>query len=272
MVGTRRVILSVLDALNSQKHVARHFGARVIGLIIIPAIVYLFWFWVHFRVLTYSGTGDEFMSPAFQETLKGSPLTVDAEEIRYYDVLSIRHRMTKVYLHSHPDKYPMQYDDGRISSQGQQVTGYPFNDTNNHWIVEPTKDIPESGRGRVVRHDDVVRLLHVNTQSYLMTHDVACPLMATNEEFTTWPKDDLSRENDTTFRIDIDDAHAGQQWMSKSGHFKLLHMATKVAMWTHATPVLPEWGFKQQEINGNKNLNEPTNIWYVDEIVKDEST
>lgn len=63
----------------SKKHVTRHFLARAFALILVPAIVYMFWFWVHFKVLAYSGTGDDFMSPAFQETLIGSPLTVDAE-------------------------------------------------------------------------------------------------------------------------------------------------------------------------------------------------
>ena len=191
-------------------------------------------------------------------------------EIRYFDTITLRHRQTKVFLHSHIEKYPLQYDDGRISSAGQQVTGYPFNDTNNHWIVEPTKEIPEHGRGRIVRQNDVIRLLHLNTQSYLLTHDVACPLMATNEEFTTWPKNDSSRENETTFRLEIEEAHEGQQWMTKSGHFKLLHVFTKVAMWTRATPVLPEWGFKQQEINGHKNLYDPTNYWFADEVIKNE--
>lgn len=65
--------------LLPQKHVAKHFFARAFALILVPAAVYMFWFWVHFKVLAYSGTGDDFMSPAFQETLIGSPLTVDAE-------------------------------------------------------------------------------------------------------------------------------------------------------------------------------------------------
>ena len=39
-------------------------------------------------------------------------------EIRYFDSLTIRHKDSKQYLHSHEDKYPLRYDDGRISSQG----------------------------------------------------------------------------------------------------------------------------------------------------------
>lgn len=45
----------------------------------IPAIVYLFWFWVHFAILTKSGTGDDFMTSAFQLTLMDSPLNIDSQ-------------------------------------------------------------------------------------------------------------------------------------------------------------------------------------------------
>ena len=42
-------------------------------------------------------------------------------EIRYYDTVAIRHKDTKVFLHSHPEKYPLRYEDDRISSQGMGV-------------------------------------------------------------------------------------------------------------------------------------------------------
>ncbi|KAM0787551.1 hypothetical protein ACM66B_003621 [Microbotryomycetes sp. NB124-2] len=251
------------------EHVARHFVARAFGLIVVPAVVYLFWFWVHFKVLNRSGTGDDFMSAAFQQTLLDSPMTLAAEEIRYYDTITLKHKTTKAYLHSHPDKYPLKYDDGRISSAGQQVTGYPFNDTNNHWIVEPTKEIPESGRGRVVRHHDVIKLRHVLTNTTLLTHDVACPTMPTNTEFTTWDGQDATREPDTHFELVIDDAHDGQQWMTKSSHFQLVHVSTRVAMWSHTDPPLPDWAFKQQEVNGNKNLKDKTTFWIAEDVILD---
>jgi len=197
-------------------------------------------------------------------------------EIRYFDTLTIQHRGTKAFLHSHPDRYPLKYDDGRISSQGQQVTAYPFNDTNNHWVVEPTRELPDTGRGRIVRHNDVVTLRHVVTNTTLLTHDVACPTLATNTEFTTWDgqcaTDDecATKRADTHFRINVDGAHEGQQWMTKSGHFQLVHVPTRVAMWTHTDPVLPDWAYKQQEVNGNKNLRDKSTYWVVDEIVQDE--
>lgn len=42
----------------------------------------------------------------------------DGSEIRYYDTVTLRHKETKVFLHSHSERYPLKYEDGRISSQG----------------------------------------------------------------------------------------------------------------------------------------------------------
>lgn len=154
---------------------------------------------------------------------------------------------------------------------GQQVTGYAHADANNEWEIIPTHEIPDKGRGRVVRHKDIIQLLHKNTNSYLLTHDVASPLMPTNQEFTTWPKgDDMSRYNDTLFQLEVMDAHDGEPVSSKSGHFKLVHVPTRVALWTY-TSRLPDWAFNQQEVNGNKNLLDKSNIWFVDDIVADGS-
>jgi len=110
----------------------------------------------------------------------------------------------------------------------------------------------------------------MNTQTHLLTHDVASPLMPTNQEFTTHPMNDHSRHNDTLFQLNIIDASEGEAWKSKSGHFRLVHVPTRVSMWTHSEQ-LPEWAFKQQEINGNKNPTERTATWFVDNIIADEA-
>jgi dolichyl-phosphate-mannose-protein mannosyltransferase len=148
----------------------KHFAARAFGLIIMPFFLYLFWFQVHFSILTRSGPGDDFMTPEFQETLSDNVMTLQSVGIDYFDSITIRHKDTKVYLHSHPDKYPLRYDDGRISSQGQQVTGYPHNDTNNHWQILPHKQLPDT-TGQRVKTGDVVRLRHLVTDTVLLSHD-----------------------------------------------------------------------------------------------------
>ncbi|KAF2085574.1 glycosyltransferase family 39 protein [Saccharata proteae CBS 121410] len=204
----------------------KHFAARLTGLIIVPFLLYLFWFQVHFSILSRSGPGDDFMSPEFQETLSDNIMTLQSVGIDFGDALTIRHKETKVFLHSHPDKYPLRYDDGRISSQGQQVTGYPHEDANNQWQILPAGTMPE-GKTRRVKNGD--------------------------------------RYNDTLFEIRIENGKVGQDFKSMGSHFKLIHHPTKVAMWTHTTP-LPDWAYKQAEINGNKNVQQSSNIWYVEDI------
>ncbi|KAI7625810.1 protein O-mannosyl-transferase 1 [Hortaea werneckii] len=268
------VVIDLWDLLDikrkqplSMPDFGMHLGARMVGFIVVPFLMYLFWFQVHFAILSRSGPGDDFMTPEFQETLSDNLMTQQAVNIDYFDSLSMRHKETKVFLHSHVDRYPLRYDDGRISSQGQQVTGYPHNDTNNIWQIVPSK--PLEGRGHRVKNGDVVRFRHLVTDSWLLTHDVASPSMPTNQEFTTVPGDDANglRYNETLFEIRIENGKAGQDFKTKASHFKLVHFPTKVALWTHPTiPPLPDWGYKQAEINGNKNIMQSSNLWYVEDI------
>ncbi|ROW18015.1 hypothetical protein VPNG_00377 [Cytospora leucostoma] len=243
----------------------KHFAARAFGLIVMPFIFYLFWFQVHFAVLTRSGPGDDFMTPEFQETLSDNVMLSNAVTINYYDTITLRHKETKAYLHSHDERYPLRYDDGRVSSQGQQVTGYPYNDTNNYWQIIPLEDDQKSGHP--VKNHDLIRLRHIVTDTILLSHDVASPYYPTNQEFTTAPLADAygDRFQDTLFEIRIEGGKKNQEFKSISSHFKLIHNPSKVAMWTHTTP-LPDWGHKQQEINGNKQLAPSSNVWLIEDI------
>jgi dolichyl-phosphate-mannose-protein mannosyltransferase len=190
-------------------------------------------------------------------------MTSQSVGIEYGDFITMKHKETRVYLHSHVDKYPLRYDDGRISSQGQQVTGYPHNDTNNHWQVLP----PTDDKKGPVKNGDIVRLRHLITDHILLTHDVASPYFPTNQEFTAVPVEvaNTERFNDTLFEIKIENGKPNQDFKTMSSHFKLVHVPTKVSMWTHTSP-LPDWAYKQAEINGNKNAAQSSNVWYVEEI------
>lgn len=252
---------------NSLKIVAKHFVARAFGFIIFPFMIFLFWFWVHFEILSNSGPGDSFMSPEFQETLGDNPLTKDAKPINFYDTVTLKHKDTAAFLHSHTARYPLKYDDGRISSQGQQVTSYTHPDINNQWQILPAVDFPEGSREGVPLYGgQQIRLRHVVTDTYLMSHDVASPLYTTNQEFTTVTADQAvgPKYNFTLFELRVK-AKQRQRMKTKLGYFTFVHVPTKVAMWTNRQR-LPDWGFGQFEVNGNKNVKEVSNIWYFDEI------
>lgn len=249
------------------KQFSRHFFARAFALIVLPFMIFLFWFYVHFAILTNSGPGDNFMSPEFQETLGENILAKEARQINYYDTVTLKHKDTGFLLHSHDARYPLRYDDGRISSQGQQVTSYTHRDSNNEWQILPVTDFPEDQReGHSIPAGSTIRLRHTVTNTYLMTHDVASPYFPTNQEFTTVSPELANGErfNFTLFDLRMVSNKAGPL-KTKMGVFKLIHVPTKVAMWTH-TKKLPEWGFGQFEVNGNKNVNEGSNNWYFDEI------
>lgn len=155
-----------------------------------------------------------------------------------------------------------------LTPTGQQVTCYAHNDTNNHWQIIPTKEIPATGRGRVVRHNDVVQFRHIGTNTLLLTHDVASPTMPTNTEFTTISPDNQERREETFFQLQVDEAHEGEAIKTLSSHFKVMHMKTHVMLWTHKEK-LPDWGHGQWEVNGNKNPSDRSNFWFGGEIVAD---
>lgn len=250
---------------------ARHFVARFMLLIVVPFIIYLGWFYIHFAILTKSGPGDAFMSTEFQETLGDSILAKEAKDINYYDIITIKHKDTDCLLHSHPYRYPLRYDDGRISSQGQQVTclNHGGEDEGDHWEILPATPFEGNKLGHPVYQGDTFRLRHIKTNGYLLTHDVASPLYPTNEEFTvvSLEEGDGPRYQDTLFKFDPVDQKPHEVMKTKGSIIKILHVPTVVAMWTHNDVLLPDWAFNHQEVNGNKNINSKENNWYVDQII-----
>lgn len=249
------------------KCVIKHFLARLYCLIIGPFLLYLWWFYVHFAILTYSGPGDNHMSTYFQATLLDNPVANEALDIRFFDIITIRTATSDVFLHSHPSHYPMQYEDGRISSQGQQVTGYTVEDPNNLFQILPAvpRENDDSHFNELIVGSQQIMLRHVGTDTYLLTHDVASPGYPTNEEFTTVPRELAygDRHEDTVFQLEI--LSGDNQVRTKLTHFRLKHVHTKVVLWL-SEKVLPDWGFNQYEINGSKKQDIVGSTWYFDRI------
>ncbi|EIE77605.1 hypothetical protein RO3G_02309 [Rhizopus delemar RA 99-880] len=174
----------------------------------------------------------------------------------------MKHKDTNAFLHSHDLHYPLRYEDGRVSSTGQQVTGVMESSDNCFWRIKPTIPIENNGEPVPVRNGDIVQLEHVVTGTNLLTHDVASPWMPTNEEITTVPLN--TRYEETLFKIVFEDEDDNilETHMTP---FRLIHEDTKVAVWAH-NKKLPEWGLGHLEVNGNKNAIDSTNYWVAQEI------
>ena len=67
MVSPRYIALT-----SMQRDQLRHWGARILCLIIVPILVFMASFKLHFMVLNHSGPGDAQMSSLFQANLVGN--------------------------------------------------------------------------------------------------------------------------------------------------------------------------------------------------------
>ncbi|KAM3120425.1 hypothetical protein RJF_1646 [Candidozyma auris] len=269
------ILLDIKKGLSIEEF-AQHFLARFFSLIVMPFVIYLFWFYLHFAILTKSGPGDAFMSSEFQETLEESPMAKYSKSVHYHDVLTIQHKETEAFLHSHDLVYPLRYENGRISSNLQQVTcvydqeGQEIKDVNSQWEIVPTKEV---GPNSKVYTNDVVRFRHIGTGGFLLTHDVASPLLSTNEEFVVVHGDVAdTRYNETLFRLRFAEAGGKNKnkrvaIKTKATPMRVLHVDTVVAMWTHDDELLPDWALEHQEVSGNKKVQDGDNVWTFDSIV-----
>ncbi|KAJ3024967.1 UNVERIFIED_CONTAM: hypothetical protein HDU68_007603 [Siphonaria sp. JEL0065] len=256
----------------------KHFAARALCLIVLPITLYLSFFYVHFALLPYSGPGDAFMSPKFQATLVGNEMVTKSLAVPYSSLITIKNKNQGCLLHSHDVKYPLRYDNGHVSSEGQQVTGYHHPDGNNVWEIIPVNpaqyeghqpyvpDEIEKERGiRYLHNNDVVQLKHTTTNTFLLTHDVASPLTNTNMEITTVKQDVAdARYEETLWQISSLDGKPGERIRSMRSHLKIINVKHQVAV--NPNLPLPDWGFSQTEINGEKNLEAKSIVWYFEDV------
>lgn len=243
---------------------SKHFFARALCLIALPLSIYCASFYVHFAVLNRTGTGDGLMSPAFQATLIGNQLHQTSRLVRLGQTVRFKSRLEEIFLHSHAHNYPQQHLDGKISSAGQQVTGYPSEDPNNLWkIVSAGGEDPKARKhDDPIENGDVFRLLHVKTNRYLMTHDVASPLTRTNMEVTLCDGDNEDLMKNALWKVEITN---GDALKTRASHMKIINALHGVALTNWQQP-LPAWGFGQREINGDKRGADENSKWLVWDI------
>lgn len=115
----------------------RRLGELAI-LIIIPIVLYISVFWIHFSLLPYSGSGDAFMSPKFQSTLIGNSYYNPASHMSFLDKfvelnIEMYHASaTLTATHPYGSKWyswpleirPIYYWEGNVLANGSQGNIY----------------------------------------------------------------------------------------------------------------------------------------------------
>lgn len=238
---------------------ASHLVARVIGLIVIPVIVYMFSFYIHFLVLENSGPGDAQMSSLFQANLRGTEVGKDSPlEIAYGSRATLKNMgYGGGLLHSHVQTYPE-------GSQQQQVTCYHHKDANNDWFFYPNRSLPlydPEAPLSFVADKEVIRLIHSQTGRNLHSHAVAAPVTKGDYEVSSYGNTTVGDEKDhwTVEVISDTTSRDRSKIRTLTTAFRLRH--TSLGCYLRAGNVnLPQWGFKQIEVTCVKE-NKPRDVY-----------
>ncbi|XP_014016291.1 protein O-mannosyl-transferase 1 isoform X1 [Salmo salar] len=263
------------DRALSNSVVLMQVVARFLALVVLPLLLYLGFFYVHLNLLYRSGPHDQMMSSAFQASLEGGLARITQGqplEVAYGSQVTLRSVSSKpipCWLHSHKANYPIRYENGRGSSHQQQVTCYPFKDVNNWWIIKDPgrQDLVVSSPPRPVRHGDVVQLLHGMTSRLLNTHDVAAPMSPHAQEVSGYIDFNVSMPAQNLWKVDIANREAEQDvWKTILSEVRLIHINTSAVLKLSGSS-LPEWGYRQLEVVGDKIYKgyQPSGVWNVEE-------
>lgn len=274
------------------QRVALHFAARALCLIALPVALYLGLFALHLRLLPASGTGDSFMSAPFQASLRGSPAarrTSVLRDVRVGSHIMLRNSAVDCWLHSHAARYPIYpsgNEQGLVSSYQQQVTCFQHvQDENNWWRLEDAtlpynSSESAAAQPRILRHNDLVRLVHVSTAAPLNSHDVAAPMTPHGQEVSCYgPGDERAPAGEPghmslndMWRLELLPGDTGSRDTNDAASLtalhvglRLVHVATASALQTSGK-VLPDWGFSQLEVMASRHRLEVTEaVWTVDD-------
>lgn len=231
-----------------------HVAARVVGLIVLPFLVYLLSFAVHFAVLTKTGPGDAQMSSLFQANLEGTEVGKNSPlEIAYGSRATIKNMgYGGGLLHSHVQTYPE-------GSQQQQITCYHHKDANNDWFFYPNRyepDYDEEAEPRFIGDGSVVRFIHTQTGRNLHSHEIAAPVTKADKEVSCYGNMTVGDEKDH-WKIEVvrDVASRDRSRIrTLTTAFRLKHEALGCYLRAGNTN-LPQWGFKQIEVTCTKDNN-----------------
>nr|XP_055180158.1 protein O-mannosyl-transferase 1 isoform X2 [Nyctereutes procyonoides] len=272
-------VLSYLKFSNSQKHrpfsLSWWFWLMLTGVACSCAVgVKYMGIFTYLLVLAVASVhawhliGDQTLSNGgLARITQGQPL-----EVAYGSQVTLKNVFGKpvpCWLHSHQSTYPMIYENGRGSSHQQQVTCYPFKDVNNWWIVkDPGRhQLVVNNPPRPVRHGDVVQLVHGMTTRFLNTHDVAAPLSPHSQEVSCYVDYNISMPSQNLWRLDIVNRESDTEvWKTILSEVRLVHVNTSAVLKLSGAH-LPDWGFQQLEVVGEKLPQgyHESMVWNVEE-------
>lgn len=225
-----------------------HWVARILALIVVPFLVFLLSFKVHFDLLSGTGPGDSNMPSLFQASLTNSTVGVGPRDVAVgSSVITIKNQaLGGALLHSHVQTYPE-------GSKQQQVTGYGHKDSNNNWILQRKRGL-DSWNSTVDDIEYVVeggeyRLVHAMTGKNLHTHPIPAPATSSYFEVSGYGDDIIGDPKDNwvlEFASQVGDEDKSKLHLLTTS-FRIRN--TEMNCYLGQTgKMLPQWGFRQFEM------------------------
>lgn len=241
---------------------------RGIILLGVPAVIYLFCFYIHLAILPLEGDGAAFMSSAFRSNFADTTVPKETfADVGVSSIVTLRHLNTNGgYLHSHDHLY--------VGGSGQQqITLYPHLDENNKWIIELYNVTSEPFEFQPITDGTKIRLKHMITNRRLHSHDVRPSVSESDwqNEASCYGFEGFEGDPNDDFIVEIvkDKSLAGvsqERLRSIDTVFRLRHAMTGCYLWSHEKK-LPDWGFEQQEVTCATQGIKPLSLWYIEDNV-----
>lgn len=239
------------DKKMSWKNYSRHWLVRIINLIIVPFLIYLLCFKIHFALLYKSGKDDGICNSIFQANLEGSQIDVTntPRNVHYHSMVTIRsYGLSPSLLHSHVQTYPK-------GSGQHQITGYGHQDTNNDWIVKPPRSELLDDPYGVVTNGSLIRLQHNGLKVNLHSHDIPSHVSKGYREVSGYGNEEIGDEKDDWIveivnqmqSADADLVEDSDLLHPISTQFRLKHKALGCYLATTGLKY-PHWGYTQNEV------------------------
>lgn len=253
------IIFRLWTLLNSDKPFTiflYEFLKNAICLIVIPILIYVSLFYLHFRIVNKSSSDEGHLSSFFQATLEGNTHIKNRKFVAYGTRITIKSILHGGgYLHSHNNVYP-NFDEN-------QVTTYTHKDNNNNWVLQKVSN--DTKEALFVEDGEEVVLYHLESETYINVN----PKKAFLSEGLLVSAAKKTLTHDNVFKIEIVEDNNKQEKKVKSltTKFRLKHTNTNFYL-KRTSKSYPEWGFQQGEVICASGIDEGT-IWIVEENISD---
>ncbi|KAF9952116.1 Protein O-mannosyltransferase 2 [Mortierella alpina] len=166
-------------------------------------------------------------------------------------------------LHSHRDTYPE-------GSRQQQITCYGHKDENNKFSFQRPWGANHTDAIQVLKHGDVVRLVHDLTGRNLHSHRIHAPLTVEHWEVSGYGNREQGDANDEwVLEIIGEQGNSARDGTlrSLSTTFRLRHRVLDCILTADRTQALPEWGFRQTEVYCNQKVQtkSSSSVWNIEQ-------